>query len=117
MEEADPVTCINISNNGYNIAASHASSVVRVWDLRKQKVAASLKDMLKAVDVVAFEKSGKYLAMGGQGGVKITTIKEWGTTASYETKKPVSGLVWSKAGLEVCSDKERSIHFFGSPAN
>jgi WD40 repeat protein len=117
MEAADPVTCVAISENGYTFAASHASAAVRAWDMRKQKVVSTMEGMLKSVDVVAFDKSGKYLAMGGEDGVKVTTVKQWGTTATYETKMAISGVVWSKAGLEACSDKERSIHFFQRPSN
>ena len=117
MEGDDPVTCIAISENGYTIAVSHASAVVRVWDVRKNKLAATMNDLFGSVGVVAFDKSGKYLAMGGDSGVKITTVKQWGTTASYETKNPISGVVWSKTGLETCSDKDRSIHFFSSPSD
>jgi hypothetical protein len=47
--------------------------------------------------------------------VKITTVKEWGTTASLPPGKPVSGIVWNKSTVVTCSDKERAILFFGLP--
>jgi len=70
---------------------------------------------------LTFDKAGKYAAMGGKGGVKITTIKEWGTTASFETKHPVSGIVWnsiksSNTLLEVSTNGQRAVQIFGVPS-
>ena len=73
----------------------------------------TLQDQLESVRVVVFDKAGKFAAMGGKGGVRITTVKEWGTTASFDTKYPVSGIVWSKNTIEVSGDSERAVHFFG----
>ncbi|KAL3917639.1 MAG: hypothetical protein SGILL_004619 [Bacillariaceae sp.] len=112
-EDTDPLTALSFSSNGYHIGAAHASAVVRFWDLRKQKTLATLKDQLDSVTVVAFDKAGKYAAMGGKGGVKITTVKEWGTTASLDSKHPVNGIAWSKSTIDVSSDKERAVHLYG----
>ena len=121
QEGEDAVSALAISNNGYYIATGYASANLRFWDLRKQKVVASLDKQLDSISTVAFDKSGKYAAFGGAGGVKITTIKEWGTTASLDTKKPVSGIVWSSKSsncvLEVSSDGERSVQLFGIPSS
>ena len=116
-EEQDGITAIAFSNNAYHIAAGHDSAAVRFWDLRKQKVIATLKDdeSLESIQTIAFDKAGKYAAVGGKGGVKITTVKEWGTTASLETKYPVSGIVWSKSMLEVSCDRERAVQLYGVP--
>ena len=111
--EEDKVSAIAVSNNGYHIAAAHDSASVRFWDLRKQKTLTTLKDQLESVATVCFDESGKYLAMGGKGGVQITTVKEWGTTASMQTKYPVSGIAWSESMMGICSDKERAVHFYG----
>ena len=88
--------------------------------MRKQKVVATIKQdddddfKLESITTVAFDKAGKYAAMGGKGGVKITTVKEWGaTTASLETKYPVSGIVWCKSMLEVSCDRERAVLLYG----
>lgn len=125
-EEPDGITSIAFSNNGYHIAAGHDSATVRFWDLRKQKLAASIKcdegDLsVKSIQSVSFDKAGKYAAMGGKGGVKITTVKEWGVTGSFETKHPVSGIVWSRSNssslLEVSCDGERAIQLYGVPAS
>lgn len=123
-DEGDAVTTVAISNNGYHIAAGHDSTSVRFWDLRKQKVVATLEKQLELIRTVAFDRAGKYAAMGGKGGVKITTIKEWGTTATYETKQPVSGIVWSNSSeannstmLEVSCDGERAVQLFGIPSS
>eukprot|EP00537_Pseudo-nitzschia_pungens_P008847 CAMPEP_0172381010 /NCGR_PEP_ID=MMETSP1060-20121228/70732_1 /TAXON_ID=37318 /ORGANISM="Pseudo-nitzschia pungens, Strain cf. cingulata" /LENGTH=590 /DNA_ID=CAMNT_0013108777 /DNA_START=282 /DNA_END=2054 /DNA_ORIENTATION=+ len=125
---SDGVTAIAFSNNGYHIAVGHDSATVRFWDLRKQKVAASIncaegEPSLKSVRSVVFDKAGKYAAMGGEGGVKITTVKEWGVTGSFETKHPVSGMVWSSGSgnssslLEVSCDGERAVQLYGVPSS
>ena len=107
------MSAIAISNNGYQIAAAHDSGTLRFWDLRKQKTVATLKDLLQSLQTVAYDESGKYLAIGGSGGLRITTVKEWGTTASIDTKHPISGIAWSESTMEVCSDKERAVSFYG----
>jgi WD40 repeat protein len=107
------MSAIAISNNGYHIAASHDSASIRFWDLRKQKTLTTLKDLLQSVETVEFDESGKYLAAGGKGGVKVTTVKEWGITTSIETKHPVSGIAWSESVMGICSEKERAVHFYG----
>jgi WD40 repeat protein len=120
-EEGGATTAIAISNNGYHIAAGHESGTVRFWDLRKQKVVATLDKQLESpIRTVAFDRAGKYAAFGGKGGVKITKIKEWGTTGSLDTKHPVTGIVWSNSKssdsvLEVSCDGERAVQLFGAP--
>jgi hypothetical protein len=73
----------------------------------------TLKDILESVETLAYDESGKFLASGGEGGVRVTTVKEWGTAASISTKHPVSGIAWSESTLEICSEKERAVHFYG----
>ena len=118
-DDGDATTAVAVSNNGYHIAVGHDSTALRFWDLRKQKVVANLEKQLGSIKTVAFDRAGKYAAFGGKGGVKITTIKEWGTTASFVTKKMVSGIVWSSSNkssdsvLEVSCDGERAVQLFG----
>jgi WD40 repeat protein len=130
VEVADAVTDLVFSNNGYHLAVAYASGVVRVWDLRKQSVVATMnqvvegdseevkKNKLATVDTVAFDDSGKYLAYGGAGGIRVTTVKEWGITAQADVKL-VSSLVWGSAkdkssfSMAVCSEKKRNVTFYG----
>ena len=92
---------------------------MRAWDLRKQKTISILnnqesKDPLKSVSCLAYDESGKYLAFGGEGGVHVTTVKEWGTTASIPLDHPVSGVVMGQDKLiATCSSKERAVRFHG----
>lgn len=129
-ESADTVTDLDFSNNGYHLAVAYASGLVRVWDLRKQTVVVTMnqvvesdsedikKNMLTTVDTVAFDDSGKYLAYGGVGGIRVTTVKEWGITAQVDSKL-VSSLVWksgndkSSFSMAVCSEKKRNVTFYG----
>jgi pre-mRNA-processing factor 19 len=116
-DDGDAIAAIEFSNNGYHIAVAHHSGVVRALDLRKQKAIATLNESgeLKAVTSVAYDPSGKYLAYGGTGSIAITTVKEWGSTATIAVHKSASSLVWGgKSGLIACSDKERQVRFFGA---
>jgi hypothetical protein len=71
------------------------------------------KDLLESVTALAYDPSGQYVAFGGKGGVKITTVKKWGTTASLESKD-VSGIVWSDPSIVgTCSNKQRAVYFHG----
>lgn len=113
----DAVVDIEFSSNGYHLAVAYSSGIVRVWDLRKQKVLATLNESedgkLSTVDAVCFDVSGKYLAYGGTGGTRITTVKEWGITASMNGKL-VTGLAWGPLTLAACSEKQRNVMFFGA---
>jgi len=71
--------------------------------------------LLETVTSVAFDESGKFAAFGGKGGLVVTTVKEWGATASIKTGKPISGVGWTQTGIATCSDKERAISFYGTP--
>lgn len=107
---------MDVSNNGYHMAVAHASATVKFWDLRKQSLIATIKDELDSVTNVVFDEGGKYVAMGGKGGVKITTVKEWGISATLAHNHPTSGLVWVKGVLAASSEKERFVHLYGVPA-
>jgi len=138
------VVAICVSNNGYHVAAAYSDAKVRVWDLRKQKLVAALNEnsneeeaaasaLLETVECVDFDDSGKYLAYGGTGGIRITTIKEWGVTASYDDsdaddsgsskkkaakKHPVSNVAWVGAsGIVATSKKHREVEFYGPIGN
>ena len=108
---------VSFSNNGYHLATAHESAKIKFWDLRKQKTLAIMnaeKDLLASITAIAYDESGKYVAFGGKGGVQITTVKEWGTTASLSTKI-ISGIVWSSKAstLVTCGKTERTVRFFG----
>lgn len=54
--------------------------------------------------------------MGGKGGIRVATTKKCDTVASLETKKIVSGVVWSNNSAIVASfATERAVQYFGIP--
>jgi pre-mRNA-processing factor 19 len=114
----DAVVAVAFSNNGYHLATAHDSAAVRFWDLRKQKTMAVMnvgKELLESVTSLTYDPSGQYVAFGGKGGVKITTVKKWETTASLESNV-VSGLVWNDPSIVgTCSNKQRAVYFHGLP--
>lgn len=114
----DAVTAIAFSENGYHLATGHQSAAVRFWDLRKQKTVATMNgdgSLLETVTCVTYDDSAKFVAFGGKGGLVVTTVKEWGVTASVKMDKPISGVGWTPTGIASCSDKERTISFYGAP--
>ncbi|KAL7556355.1 hypothetical protein ACA910_006283 [Epithemia clementina (nom. ined.)] len=123
LEEAandnDPVFSLHVSNNGYHIAAVYGTGKVCVWDLRKQKVIAALNQDDKALESVMFaefDPSGKYLAYGGKGGIRIITVKEWDSITAALDEELSSGIVWGKNWLAVSSTQHRQINFYGKEA-
>jgi WD40 repeat protein len=113
------VTSVAFSANGYHIASTYSSGKVLVWDLRKQIVVTTLNveqgnnkdhEVLDAVLTCSFDPSGKYLAYGGPGGVRITTVKEWTTVAALDTSS-ASFLVWGEGFLAVANSKKRDVAF------
>lgn len=122
---------MKFSENGYHLATAHqTSSTVRVWDVRKQKAIATLNSstdngdenaVLKSVSCLTFDDSGKYLAYGGDGGVHVTTIKEWGLTAQIPLDHEVTGVAMytndTNKWMATCSVKERPVRFHGVKSN
>jgi pre-mRNA-processing factor 19 len=114
-DDDDAVVSVTFSNNGYHIAAVYKSGAVKVWDLRKQTVVASLNvdvsddHHLAIVSAVSFDPSGKFLAYGGPKGIRVSTVKEWGVTASFDV--PADYLSWAGAATLVSASKKgRQIH-------
>ena len=102
-----------ISENGYHIAAAHSNDVV-LWDLRKQKQLAVVHPGVnELVDAVAFDDSGMYLAVGGQNGVRIVTVKAPNERKDLEGEG-ADGLRWIQSQLAVTSHKRRQVLFFGA---
>eukprot|EP00522_Entomoneis_paludosa_P014762 CAMPEP_0172449468 /NCGR_PEP_ID=MMETSP1065-20121228/8174_1 /TAXON_ID=265537 /ORGANISM="Amphiprora paludosa, Strain CCMP125" /LENGTH=524 /DNA_ID=CAMNT_0013201153 /DNA_START=14 /DNA_END=1588 /DNA_ORIENTATION=- len=109
------VVSVQVSNNGYHIAAAYNSGNVRVWDLRKQKCIATLNQdkALATVTCVAFDPAGKYLALSGKGGATIITVKEWDkTTASLTGGAIASGIAWGPSLIASYSTNGRKVGFF-----
>ena len=110
-DETTAVRAVTVSNNGYHVAVVYESGAVKVWDLRKQTVLATL-DGGDGTATVAFHPSGKYLAYGSDKMVQITTVKEWGETASFKANA-AGALVWTNEHtLAACSGKNRDVVFW-----
>jgi pre-mRNA-processing factor 19 len=75
------VKSIHFSSNGYWLAeTSDADSVVRVWDLRKAQSVAHELNGSSIGGKVRWDRTGQYLALGGDKGVDV-----WG----YQKKSKV----------------------------
>ena len=113
--DEDKIVAIEFSNNGYHLATSNASGIVRAWDLRKQKVLQTLNNSEGAppCSVLAFDDSGKYLAYGGDKLVQVCVVKDGSSVTTIELKSPVSGIAWGAEFLATSSDKDRKVWFHG----
>lgn len=107
LSGSEAIVSVTVSNNGYHIASTNKSGVVAVWDLRKQKLVASLNEEqgeLGSVHSVAFDPSGKYLSYGGEKGIRVSTVKEWGVTASFNSA--ADHLTWAGAAMMVSAGRK-----------
>lgn len=114
---ADAVVCVDISNNGYHIAAAYASGLVRIWDLRKSSIIETIndgEDKVATVLAVKFDPSGKYLAYSGEGGSRIVAAKEWNTLIARLEATQASGLAWGDKWIAKCSTKKKEIAFYSA---
>jgi pre-mRNA-processing factor 19 len=113
---ADAVGAVTVSPNCYHVAVAHASGTVVVWDVRKQSVVATIPSNEK-VHAITFDPSGKYLAMGGVGGVRVVVVKQWTTVAVHlELACAVTALHWGDPlTLVVASNEQRDVLFYSLP--
>ena len=111
------VQAVQVSPNGYHIAAAHADGTVRVWDLRKQKVLATLTAG-SAVTSVTFDEAAKYVLYGGGAGSSITLVpvKEWTNTMEIKGSNGLSFAGWSaECGIVGAGDK--GLLCYGTPSS
>ena len=111
------VTSVAFSENGYHFASS--SSEVIVWDLRKLKVVKTLNESgqeLGDIGCVKFDHSGKYLAYCGVSGTRISVVKDWEKTLTFEGhKKRVTAVSWGDDASSwfVTAGLDKFIKIFG----
>ncbi len=115
---------MDFSEKGYHIAVSTEDGMIAVWDLRKQKVAASItsdeEDNAVYASTMAFDPVGKYLAYGtSKGQVVVTAVKEWEKKIILDEKKKgsgglVSGIVWGADAQSIVTsrDDDRTLKFW-----
>lgn len=119
---------MTFSEKGYHVAVSTADGSIAVWDLRKQKIAASLssdeEDSSAYASALSFDPIGKFLAYGTSNGqVVVTTVKEWEKKTVLDEKKKsggglVSGIVWGADAQSVVTtrDDDRTLKFWHAAA-
>lgn len=93
----DGITSISFSDNGYFMATSSKDGSVRIWDLRKLKCRETIPLCEGvAVNSVAFDNSGSYLAANAGNDIKIfSTGKQWNELATLEGHDAsISSLSW-----------------------
>ena len=88
-----PVTAVQVSPNGYHIAAVSKAGV-SVWDLRKQKVLATLTAD-DEITGVAFDPAAKWIVYStAAGAVTAVPVKEWDRLITCEGLAVSSALAW-----------------------
>lgn len=102
---------VAFSNSGYHLAIA-TESLVQVRDIRKSKVLYTLE--VEGIECLGWNKSGKYLAHGGNKGVTVVTAKEGTTVTSIGEKTKVSNVVWtSETDLVTSGGADRQVRFYG----
>ena len=121
QEGTAAVQAVQVSPNGYHIAAAYADGIVRVWDLRKQKVLATLNadgSRDSAVTSVTFDDAAKYVLFGGGGSaIKMVPVKEW--TNEMEIQGSSEGLIFAGWTLEcgIVGAGNKGILCYGKPSS
>jgi len=111
-----PITSISFSENGYILATASGKSA-QVWDMRKQKVNATLSagegEDAKIISV-AWDHSAQFLACAGSS-VQIWQNKSWKEplVTLEENASDLSGVAWAKQGKElVVAGLDRTVRVF-----
>jgi len=90
LESTGPVRSISFSENGTWFAvAEKGSSIVAVWDLRKQAPIKQL-DVGTAVDSIRWDYTGQFLATAGSGSVTVQQYTKSSKSWSEPVRKAVS---------------------------
>ena len=117
---------MTFSEKGYHVAVSTEDGVIAVWDLRKQKIAASITsdegDKSVYASALSFDPVGKFLAYGTSNGqVVVTAVKEWEKKTVLDEKKKssgglVSGIAWGVNAQSVVTtrDDDRTLKFWNA---
>lgn len=113
-DKEDAAVSIVFSSNGYHFASAHVSGAVRVWDMRKNKMLAEMNlsqdKLVNSVTSLAFHPDAKHLAYAGDGGLHVTTVKDWKVSAQLDVKD-VTGVVWDHEWIVTTSGGDRAVTF------
>jgi len=124
LSHGSEIRALAFSQNGYILASAGVDGLVKLWDLRKLDVIATIKTSREksSATSVAFDEAGSFIAVGDSlGGIAITVkpekIKanvEWDiVTTFHDNKKPITGLVFgANAGCLWASSMDRSVACF-----
>jgi len=100
------ITSLSFSENGYILASSSAAagSAVLIWDLRKQKVTATLaaSEGEAKVNRVTWDSSAQFIAAAGSS-LRVWQNKAWDAPlVTYdENAAELMGVCWAKEGKEL----------------
>jgi len=90
-----PTTSLSFSENGIWLAAASRTDPVAIWDLRKATVVQSF-DVGAAVDGVAWDYTGQFLALVGAGGISVQAYvkasKSW--SEPLRRGEPAVAVAW-----------------------
>jgi pre-mRNA-processing factor 19 len=99
------ITNIAISENGYHVASStvgsDGTSTIKIWDLRKLKMIASIKPSIDEVGQIislAFDPTASYLAYTGEVCTKVCVVKDWDRVICTLSPSKTSGGSKKKGG-------------------
>jgi len=85
---AGTVTSLCFSENGYHLASSDDTGVVKLWDLRKLNNFHTINAVQEgvAVNKLSFDLSGSYLAVAGDA-VRVYGTKDWDVVKEWREHK------------------------------
>jgi len=110
------ITDLVFSENGYYLATSAEDSVIKLWDLRAPKNIHSLK-LDTVVNSLAYDHSGKYLAVGTGSELRVFTGKglELVQTWDEHTSTVTDVLFGPDAKFIATTSMDRTLKLWGTP--
>ncbi|EAU93221.1 nuclear matrix protein NMP200 [Coprinopsis cinerea okayama7 len=111
------VHTLSFSENGYNLVAPNSLSSIALWDLRKEKITASidLGDDFK-VNKVLCDASAQFIGVAGNQGARIFAQKSREELLRLEEGGEVSDFAFGAQGKEIWGATGREVRIWGASA-
>eukprot|EP00056_Hartaetosiga_gracilis_P002515 m.54422 g.54422 ORF g.54422 m.54422 type:complete len:496 (+) comp11085_c0_seq6:29-1516(+) len=97
FEHTGKITALAFSENGFFLATA-SDALVNIWDLRKpaEPLVKSIElDAGKQVNALAFDNTGRFLAVGGDD-LRVYETEEWELKKTFsDHSRPINALQWS----------------------
>jgi pre-mRNA-processing factor 19 len=93
------LTCASFHPDGMIMATGAADSVVRVWDMKSQKVAAKFEGHTGGIPSLSFNENGYLMASASADStVKVWDLRKLKVVQSFSLPGPATAVAWDTSG-------------------